>query len=44
MERRWAWPGCSRPLDVADNEAERAFLAARLAEVDDPGDGRSPER
>jgi RNA polymerase sigma-70 factor, ECF subfamily len=30
-------------LDLADNEAERAFLAARLAEAVDPGSGRPPE-
>jgi RNA polymerase sigma-70 factor (ECF subfamily) len=28
-------------LDLADNEAERKFLAARLAEAVDPGSGRS---
>jgi RNA polymerase sigma-70 factor (ECF subfamily) len=30
-------------LDLADNEAERKFLAARLAEAVDPGSGRSSE-
>jgi RNA polymerase sigma-70 factor (ECF subfamily) len=30
-------------LDLADNEAEREFLAARLAEVVDSGTGRSSE-
>ncbi|WP_203858796.1 RNA polymerase sigma factor [Plantactinospora mayteni] len=30
-------------LDLADNEAEREFLAARLSEAVDPGSGRSPE-
>ncbi|GAA0965521.1 hypothetical protein GCM10009555_005190 [Acrocarpospora macrocephala] len=31
-------------LDLADNQAEREFLAARLAEAVDSGSGRSSER